>query len=67
MNEKYRQPISFDSFYFINLARVIYVYVALYLKFRKLSIRVLEEKNGTGFFRFCDNITDNYADKHTYI
>ena len=31
------------------------------------KIRVLEEKNGTGFFRFCDNITDNYADKYTYI
>ena len=25
------------------------------------------QKNGTGFFKLCDNITENYADKYMYI
>ena len=28
--------------------------------------RVLCKKNETGFFKLCDNITDNYANKYTY-
>ena len=34
--------------------------------FNFLAIRVLCKKNETGFFKLCDNINDNYADKYTY-